>query len=153
MKRLLGAILLLVVGLPLFGQGGTPPPKFVYVDVYVEAGERSLAVYQVHVHYGDGTRTGLTKPGTATVVGVEGGEGVFAPAPYFDPKAMQHVEVIIGALSTADEADLPSGRVRVARIHVMLAAGVEPVFGVVLLAAGTPDSQRFDTTATVEIGG
>ena len=58
-------------------------------------------------------------------MGIEGGDhAAFASPPYYDTKAMNNNRVILAAFSTAKQ--LPSGRSRIARIHLQLeGAGVK----------------------------
>jgi hypothetical protein len=60
--------------------------------------------------------------GKVTLVGIEGGEhAVFAKPAYYDPAALAPDgggRVILAAYSTGK--DLPTGRTRVARLHVMV---------------------------------
>ena len=84
---------------------------FHAVDVWVDAGAATLGGWQVE----------LTDLG-GKVVGVEGGaDQAFRDAPRYDP-AVLHGDgpaerLILAALKAPDEA-APSGRIRVARIHL-----------------------------------
>jgi len=143
LKQAAAIVALLACLLPLAGLGGRNrhgDARFEAVDVFVNAGNTPLAAYQVEVK---------ASAGRVKVVGVEGGEPkVFAAPPYYDPKAMQNERVIVGAFSTA--AELPTGRIRVARVHVMVEAGEEAAYAVTLMTAGNSAGQRIDATATVE---
>ncbi|HEU4339022.1 MAG TPA: hypothetical protein VFS19_03050 [Planctomycetota bacterium] len=109
--------------------------RFVAVDVYVEAGDRKLAAWQVEIGTDD----------RAAIVGVEGGEpAVYRDPPTYDPAAVQGGRIILAALTTGDA---PSGRVRVARLHLMESARVD-LEGKVL-AAGAPGGARFDAKVTL----
>jgi hypothetical protein len=121
-----------VVGVPA-------APTFAAVDVLVDAGAEGLAAYQVEIK---------DAAGVAKIVGIEGGEGVYKPAPYYDPAAMQHEHVIIGALSTDAAADLPKGLTRVARVHVMLEG--EPRWEAALMTAGTEGGRKIEGSVRVE---
>jgi hypothetical protein len=104
--RALPCALLLLLGATGAPQD-RPAPAFVAVDVFVDVGARRLAAWQVEITLA-----------TGQLVGVEGGsDTAFADAPRYDPAALQGGRVILAALAQ-DEA-LPTGRVRVARIHVM----------------------------------
>jgi hypothetical protein len=109
--------------------------RFVAVDVYIEAGDHKLAAWQVEIGTDD----------RAAIVGVEGGEpAVYREPPTYDPAALQGGKIILAALTTGDA---PSGRVRVARLHLMESARVE-LEGKVL-AAGAPGGARFDAKVTL----
>jgi hypothetical protein len=86
-----------------------PQPRFVAVDVFVDAGEHTLAGWQLDVTFG-----------SATLVGVEGGEpAAFRAAPTYDSRALRGGRVVLAALAREATAQLPNGRVRTARLHVM----------------------------------
>lgn len=137
--------------LPLFAQMGQPedalqapaaaPPRFKTVDVYIDAGDNALAAYQVEVK---------ASRGAVKIVGVEGGEGIYAPAPYYDPEAIQGERVIIGALSTLPETELPRGKVFVARIHVIVVAPEDEAFESTLMAGGGPGGARIGAKVVTE---
>jgi hypothetical protein len=112
--------------------------RFEAFDVYIDSGGIPLGAYQVELNAG--AESGVK------IVGIEGGEGVFAAAPYYDPKAIQNDRVILGALST--EQSLPAGRTRVARIHVIAVGAAE--WRAVLMAAGSADGQRINAKVQVE---
>jgi hypothetical protein len=110
--------------------------RFVAVDVYVEAGDRKLAAWQVEIGTDD----------RAAIVGVEGGEpAVYREPPTYDPAALQGGKIVLAAFT---KGDAPSGRVRVARLHLMESAKVDLVGK--LTAAGAPGGARFDAKVTLE---
>ena len=78
--------------------------EFTAVDVYIDS-PKPLAAWQVEI------RT------AATIVGVEGGEPkAYAEPPFYDPKALQGGRIVLAAFTT--DAAPPSGRIRVARLHL-----------------------------------
>jgi hypothetical protein len=92
----------------------------VAVDVMLAAGGDRLAAYQLEL---------VATNATVKIVGVEGGEpAVFRPAPHYDPSALQGERVVLGAFTTAPPADLPEGRVRVARVHCLVGSGARVGF-------------------------
>ncbi len=107
-------------------------------DVFVDSGAEPLAAYQVEIK---------DTLGRARLVGIEGGVEPYKPAPHYDPRAMQREHVIIGAFSTAEK--LPSGKVRVARLHIMSEGG-QPEFQVVLTTAGAPGGRKINANVTLE---
>jgi hypothetical protein len=110
--------------------------RFVAVDVYVEAGDRKLAAWQVEVATGE----------RATIVGVEGGEpAAYREPPTYDPEAIHGGKIILAAFTTADA---PSGRVRVARLHLM-ESDMAKLEGKVV-AAAKPGGDRFEAKVTLE---
>ena len=104
--------------------------RFAAVDVYVEAGDRKLAAWQVEIATDD----------RAAIVGVEGGEpSVYREPPTYDAKALQGGKIVLAAF-TKDEA--PTGRVRVARLHLMESATCE--LDGKMIAAAAPGGARFE---------
>jgi hypothetical protein len=100
--------------------------RFEFIDVYVDSGAAPLAAYQFEL---------TDAAGSIKIVGIEGGEHeAFTKPPYYDPKALKNDRVIIAALSTA--ADLPTGRTRVATVHVQVEAAVIPEITINLETAG-----------------
>jgi hypothetical protein len=115
--------------------------RFSWVDVYVDSGDWPLAAYQIEL--------GATA-GDFRIVGVEGGDDpAFAEPPFYDPAALQAGRVILAAYSVEDE--LPTGRIRVARVHVML-DGPTPEFAAWLDVAATVDGGRLDVQVDVVEG-
>lgn len=104
------------------GSHSTGNVVFDAIDIFVESGEEPLAAYQIEF---------LSESEGVIFVGVEGGgHPAFARAPYYDPAAMNNNRVILAAFNAGE--DLPSGRVRVARVHVSMQQ--------------SPGSRRFQTT-------
>ena len=85
--------------------------QFQAIDIFVDSRQQPLAAYQLEFS--------AAKKKQLRIVGIEGGEhSAFTNAPYYDPKAMQRERVVLGAFSTAK--DLPTGKTRVAIIHVQV---------------------------------
>ncbi|MBK7875503.1 MAG: hypothetical protein IPJ77_07090 [Planctomycetes bacterium] len=114
--------------------------RFAAYDVWIDSGTAPLAAWQVELAF---------PAGRAKLVGVEGGDaGAFAKPPYYDPKALAHGErIVLAAFDTGSE--LPSGRARVARIHVMVQGPEEPRVSARLAAAADPEGRALD--ARVEV--
>ncbi|MBX3403205.1 MAG: hypothetical protein KF699_07320 [Phycisphaeraceae bacterium] len=116
--------------------------RFIAVDVFVDSGAAALAAWQVEVRLGAG----------AKLAGVEGGEtaGVYAAPPTYDPAALMNDRVIIASFSLEDAAKLPTGRTRIARLHVRMDAtagdGAEILarFRAVVQAAADADGKKFE---------
>lgn len=139
MKRVAAMVVALVCVVVGLGQAEKPKAgvKFVAVDVFVDSGAAALAAYQVDMKE---TR------GNVAIVGIEGGEaGAYSGAPYYDPLAMQHERVILAGLSTAK--DLPTGRTRVARVHVQVTGDGKAQWACTLVTAGDRDGKRIAATA------
>jgi len=115
---------------------------FRSVDIFVDANEKPLAAYQLEF-----TATG----GDAKIVGIEGGEHVaFKPAPFYDPKAIQRERVIIGAFSTAAADKLPTGKTRVATIHLQTTGEQTVRYEVTIKTAATTNGKKITVTTTAE---
>ncbi|MEM7228806.1 MAG: hypothetical protein AAF432_08320 [Planctomycetota bacterium] len=94
---------------PPVGNATSHDATFAWIDVYVEAGETHIAAYQLDIEAVDRSWT---------IVGIEGGDHpAFRLPPYYDPAALTNDRVILAAFSL--DSDLPSGRTRLARLHVM----------------------------------
>jgi len=106
--------------------------RFEALDVFVDSHEESLAAYQFELF---STTDGVE------IVGIEGGDhAAFQAAPYYDPKAMQTNRVILAAFSTDEE--LPTGRTRVARIHVQLQGPGQKEYQTVLKVSATVNGKE-----------
>lgn len=113
--------------------------RFEAIDVIVDSGDESLGAYQFEL---DSVSDGVE------IVGIEGGEhAAYADPPYYDPEAMNGNRVILAAFST--DAELPTGRSRVARIHVQLEGEAPKAYRFKLTA--TANDQGEDISAEVEI--
>jgi hypothetical protein len=94
-----------------------PAVCFEAVDVYIDSGKAPLAAYQFEFHavFPD------DQPGQVRIVGIEGGDHpAFSKPPYYDPAALMHNRVVIAAFNTNNAENLPTGRTRVARLHVQV---------------------------------
>lgn len=144
MRRL---ILGLILGLAAGAQARQPAgeegrSRFCMVDIYADAGTTPLAAYQVEFS---------ATNGPVKIVGIEGGEHpAFREPPVYDPQAMQHERVIAAAFSTLPEQDLPTGRTRVASIHLEVSAGSKPHYSLTLQAAGDARGHRISARTSLE---
>lgn len=117
-----------------------PEVRFLTVDVVIDAGADALAAYQVEI----------TADGDASILSVEGGEHpAFNPPPFFDEAALGGGRIRLAAFST--RADLPSGRTRVATLHVRESGAV--TYRARLLAAARADGSRFSPPVSTVAGG
>jgi hypothetical protein len=123
-------------------QPATVPDASVHfraVDVFVNAGDKTLGAYQVELKARDNA---------TLLVGIEGGEHpAYKSAPYYDPAALMHDRVIVAAFSTA--ADLPHGNTRVARLMVQTTGAGEPVYDGKIEAAAAADGSPISAQLTV----
>lgn len=117
--RLLLAMLFTLLCENTFGQQpntNSTNVRFAAVDIFVDSQDKPLAAYQLEFSVTNGV---------AKIVGIEGGEHLaFREPPFYDPKAMQSERVIIAAFTTGKQ--LPTGKTRVATIHLQLSGASEP---------------------------
>ena len=156
---LLGAVLMLTVTALVAAGGaagawsspGSPAPRdddeagrFLAVPVHVDVRDGRLAAYQFELRERDDRMR---------VVGVENGEhAAFAKAPYFDRQAVEAGtadRIIVAAFSTNAEDELPTGRTRVATVHVHLASEGEPQWEATLVRAGNAAGEAIEASITV----
>ena len=105
--------------------------RFEAIDVFVDSGDLPLAAYQFEL---------VSKAADVEIVGIEGGaHAAFAEPPYYDPKAMNNNRVILAAFNTGN--DLPSGRSRVARIHVQVQGPGQQEYQTKLTVSATSDGE------------
>ena len=118
--------------------------RFGYVDLFVDAADQPLAAYQLEFE---------ATAGDVKIVGVEGGQhAAFKQAPYYDPEAMQRERVILAAFSTADAAELPVGKTRVATIHLQTSGDIEPQYAIKLVTSATAEGAETPATLSIEKG-
>ena len=118
--------------------------RFDAIDVFVLTGDKPIAAYQLDLAAGKGD---------VTIVGIEGGDSdIFAAPPFYDALAIQNDRVIIAYFSTAKVNSLPSGKVRIATIHVQITGDVEPEYDAKLTVAATVDGKPIDAELSLETG-
>ncbi len=118
------------------------PSRFSAVDNYVDSKSAPLAAYQIEFS---------ATNGIARIVGIEGGDSeAFHEPPFYDAKAIQHERVIIAAFNTSSADKLPSGKTRIATIHLLIVGDQAPQFSLMLQVAGNPDGNRISADASFE---
>ena len=119
-----------------------PSVRFAPLHIYLDSGNRSLAAYQFELK---------ATTGQIEIVGVEGGEHkAFSEAPYYDPAALMQDRIIIAAFNTGQ--DLPTGRTRIATIHLQITGEAEPQYELKLAVAGDADGKEIPAEITFEKG-
>jgi hypothetical protein len=139
MTSALRAALALVVAAAFLGSGASradEPTRFAAVDVYVDAGDVTLAAWQVEIVY---------DRAACALAGVEGGERPFAREPYYDPKGLTAGRIVIADFAQGEEPR--RGRIRVARLHLELRG--EPKLTARLVAAASAGGGK--TRAQVQL--
>lgn len=148
MRRVSTRILLLAgllgATLPVLPQSGGNDLRFAAIDIYLDAGE-PLAAWQFELR---------ESSGRMRVVGVENGDSAaFREAPYYDLAAVNGGmadRIIVADYSMSPAAELPTGRSRVATVHVQLEGLAEPDYVLSLVAAGGADGAPIRATIQFE---
>jgi hypothetical protein len=113
---------------------------FTAVDIYIDAGDQPLAAYQLELSAGTGA---------FRIVALESGEHpAFSRPPYYDPAALSRRRIIIAAFSTDDH--LPTGKTRVARVHLQTIGNQTPQYNVRLHLAATADGKKIPAAVGVQ---
>ena len=134
MKRLLLILLLFAMYLP------AQQVRFTAIDIYVDSNSTPLAAYQLEFH-GEGNQV--------RIAGIEGGaHEAFKIPPFYDPKAMQQERVILAAFNTAQAAQLPTGNIRVATVHLQYSGPQPPTFSLKLHTASDSNGKEISVKTT-----
>lgn len=157
MSRRIAAVVLAVLGLGSAGivgvqlagaqpaQEAAAAVRFATLEVYVESAE-PLAAWQFEL---------TESTGAMAVVGVENGDSAAYPeAPHYDRAVMERASadrIIVADYSLAARDELPSGRTRVATVHVRLTGTRAPDFELQLTAAGNAEGERITAAAIYEL--
>lgn len=118
--------------------------RFAAIDVYLHTSE-PVAAWQFELS---------DRQGTMKIVGVENGESAaYLRAPYYDREAVRLGEadrIVIADYSLAEIENLPTGRTRIATVHLLLGAddaGLEAD----LITATTHDGQVIDASISLDV--
>ena len=135
---------LLAAGIELAAQQSAG--RFTVVDVYVESNE-PLAAWQFEL---------AERAGRMQVVGIEGGgNAVFGEPPFYDRNAVDTGSadrIVVADFSLRGAGELPSGRTRVARVHVRLEGAESPDYDLTLVAAGAADGRPIAAAISFDFG-
>jgi len=119
-----------------------PKVRFAPLHIYLDSGSKSLAAYQFELK---------ATAGQIKIVGVEGGQHkAFKEAPYYDPAALANDRIIIAAFNTGRE--LPTGRTRIATIHLQIIDEAEPDYELKLTVAADVDAKEIPAKISFEKG-
>lgn len=139
--------LLVLVGLWTAGAANADEHnvRFAAVDIYLDSAD-PIAAWQFELS----DRAGLMK-----VVGVEQGESpAFERVPYYDREAVRLGDadrLIVADYSLASVDELPSGRARIATIHLMLSGDDDADFNLQLVTATTYDGVVTDAHISLDV--
>ena len=140
MRRLVISLALWLASAMVLAQDVT----FATVDIFLDS-ENPVAAWQFELD---------DRNNVMQVVGVEQGEAAaFTRVPYYDLDAVQRGEadrIIVADYTLADVDQLPSGRFRLATIHVML-RGDDADLNLNLVTATTYDGERTDAHASFSV--
>ncbi len=122
----------------LSASSGPQEVRFTHVDVFLDPGTRGIEAWQLEL---------VDPSGRAKVVGVEGGDdAVWSEAPYYDPAALQRGRIVIAAFTLEGG---PTGRQRVARVHLAVQGPERVPFEVNVQAAADGEGAIQDVRAEV----
>ncbi|HET6247841.1 MAG TPA: hypothetical protein VFE47_09095 [Tepidisphaeraceae bacterium] len=112
--------------------------RFVAVGVFIDPHGKPLACYQVKI----------IATGDVKLVGIEGGDAdAYNQPPYYDPRALQGNQIILGAYSLG--GNLPVQNTRVATLMFRVAGNVDPAYNATLDVAGTTDATPIAAAVTL----
>jgi hypothetical protein len=154
-SRLAAAILLLPC-LLLLAQSPLPQPastslRFATIDLFLDSGQSPLAAWQLEF-------TGKVDNGKVSLVGIEGGEPqAYSKPAYYDPAALagENGRVILAAFSTAKADTLPTGKSRIARLHVAIKGNenAQPQYTLTIRIAADADGHPIQNAAATAAQG
>lgn len=124
------------------GAVGMRPARFVAVDVMVDSGATGLGAWQIEF-------SGESSGGAVELVGVEAGEhAAFSTPGYHDPEALSKDRVIVAAYALGK--DLPTGKTRIARLHLRVTGERDPEYKVEMMKAADAAGNEIKPTTTVQ---
>ncbi len=104
--------------------------RFRTAEIFIDSGDEKLAAWQVEVRY---------DKQSVAIVGLEGGDAVFASPPYYDPRGMEGGRIVIASFTT-DDAKAPAGKIRVTRLHLRISGS--PELAIRLITAAKPGGTK-----------
>ena len=111
--------------------------RFAAFDIYVDSKNVPLAAYQLEFS-GPADEVRIT--------GIEGGEHeAFRTPPFYDPTAIQQERVILAGFNAAPASKLPTGRTRVATVHLQFKGSQPPTFSLKLHTAADSEGKSILT--------
>jgi hypothetical protein len=116
--------------------------RFMPLDIYVDSGNYPLAAYQIEIE-----DTSMV----SVIVGIEGGEHhAFREPPYYDSAAIDNYRVILASFSM--NSRLPTGRTRVATIHLLVHDRDGPGFILRRCITADPNGRSFAADVILALG-
>ena len=124
----------------------TEPParSFQPLEIYLDSGDQPLAAYQFEL---------TAVVGEVAIVGVESGAhpAFSSKPPYYDPAALQKGRIIIADFNIS--RDLPTGKTRVATVHLMITGDTIPEYNLKLTVAADADGNEIPAQISYVQGG
>ncbi len=115
---------------------------FAPLHIYLDSGEELLAAFQFELK---------AAAGQIKIVGVEGGgHPAFTEPAYYDPAALANDRIIIADFNTG--SNLPTGKTRIATIHLQIIGEQEPEYELELTVAADADGNEIPAEITFEKG-
>ena len=116
--------------------------RFAPLHIYLDSDNQKLAAHQFELS---------AVKGQVKIVGVEGGEHkAFREPPYYDPAALANDRIIIAAFNTG--SDLPTGRTRIATLHLQIIGDTEPEYELKLVVSADVNGQKIPAEIFLEKG-
>ena len=145
MSRALQAVVALLCAAGLLSTSAqSQDAYFTTVDLFVVS-DIPVAAWQVEL---------TERRGAMQIVGIErGDDSTFRDPPFYDRVAVEQGttdRVVLASFSLSEAAQLPRGRVRVARVHVRATVSAEPDYEARLVAAGTVDGRPLDAQLNID---
>ena len=143
--RVLHALLAVLCAAAVLSTTAQPEASsFTTIDLFVVS-DTPVAAWQVEL---------TERRGAMQIVGIErGDDSTFRDPPFYDRVAMMRSatdRIVLASFSLSDAAQLQSGRVRIARVHVRMTGVPEPDYEARLVAAGTADGRPIDAQLNIE---
>lgn len=117
--------------------------RFAAIDIFLDS-PSPVAAWQFELN---------NRAGTMSVVGIENGESdAFDGAPYYDREAAERgalERIVVADFSTYPVEMLPSGRIRIATLHLMI-SGADPAYDLRLVTAVTETGRSVDASISLE---
>ena len=115
---------------------------FGTVDLFVDSAKQQLAAWEMEFK---------AIAGQIEIVGIERGDDAnFHDPPYYDPAALKSNRIIVGAFNLSNQ--LPSGKTRVARLHLHISGPQKPIYAVNLVVAGDREGKPIAAQASFSEG-
>lgn len=141
-NRLVVLIVLAVAAPCSADTDAAPAPRFLPLQIVLDS-PRALAAWQFELQDSNGAMQ---------VAGIErGGHPAFPRAPYYDRDAVaggNASRIVVADFSLAEASRLPTGRIRLATLHLMLEG--EPAFELRLITATTADGEVIEASIATD---